>query len=179
MKQHFYSRVPSRISMYYKSNGFDTFVCSENVDREFVEKDLAILLEQRLSPEELSLLRNQKLAPVYCHFSTKDEVFVESCVSFLNSDYTGERSSYLIHSLIFNEEEERLAHFNDKYQTISEDSFIKNLDSFDIVSPKAQPIKDYPEKEKSVRIIHHEKNRGLAAVRNTAFDASSFVVKHV
>ena len=147
MKQHFYSRVPSRISMYYKSNGFDTFACSENVDREFVEKDLAILLEQRLSPEELSLLRNQKLAPVYCHFSTKDEVFVESCVSFLNSDYTGERSSYLIHSLIFNEEEERLAHFNDKYQTISEDSFIKNLDSFDIVSPKAQPIKDYPEKE--------------------------------
>ena len=31
-------------------------------------------------------------------------------------------------------------------------------------------LKDYPEKEKSVRIIHHEKNRGLAAVRNTAFD---------
>ena len=40
-------------------------------------------------------------------------------------------------------------------------------------------LKDYPEKEKSVRIIHHEKNRGLAAVRNTAFDASSFVFKHV
>ncbi|MBO4666652.1 MAG: hypothetical protein J5666_00795 [Bacilli bacterium] len=145
MKQHFYSRVPSRIAMFYKSNGFDTFACSTGIQQEFVEKDLAILLEQRLSPEEMALLRNNELNPVYCHFATKDKVFVESCISFLNSDYTGERSSYLINSLVFNEKEEKLAHYNDKYQTLNKDLFIQKLDSFDITSPQARPIRDYPE----------------------------------
>ena len=32
---------------------------------------------------------------------------------------------------------------------------------------------EYPERESAVKIIHHEKNRGLAAVRNTAFDNST------
>lgn len=32
-------------------------------------------------------------------------------------------------------------------------------------------IKDYPERKKNVRIIHHPKNRGIAATRNTAVDA--------
>ena len=146
MKQHFYSRVPSRIAMFYKSNGFDTFACSEDVSRDLIEKDLAILLEQRLSPEELGLLRNDKLSPVYCHFSTKDGDFIESCVSFLNSDYTGERSSYLVHSLLFDEKEEKLAHYNDKYKTIIKDMYINDLSSFDITSPQAKPDRMYPEK---------------------------------
>ena len=32
---------------------------------------------------------------------------------------------------------------------------------------------EYPERESEVKIVHHEKNRGLAAVRNTAFDNAS------
>ena len=32
---------------------------------------------------------------------------------------------------------------------------------------------EYPEREAAVKIIHHEKNRGLAAVRNTALDNAS------
>ena len=31
-------------------------------------------------------------------------------------------------------------------------------------------MQDYPERVDSVRIIHHEKNMGLAAVRNTALN---------
>lgn len=34
-------------------------------------------------------------------------------------------------------------------------------------------MKEYPEREKAVKIIRHEVNRGLAAVRNTGFDNSS------
>lgn len=34
-------------------------------------------------------------------------------------------------------------------------------------------IKDYQEKEESIKIIYHEWNRGLAAARNTAFDHAS------
>lgn len=33
-------------------------------------------------------------------------------------------------------------------------------------------MEDYPERKEQVRIIHHERNRGLAAARNTAIDAA-------
>ena len=43
-----------------------------------------------------------------------------------------------------------------------------------------QVIEDYPERKASVRIINHEKNRGLAAARNTALDnATGEFVSHV
>ncbi len=38
------------------------------------------------------------------------------------------------------------------------------------ISVLERVIKDYPQKEKSIKIIRHEINRGLAAARNTAFD---------
>ena len=34
-------------------------------------------------------------------------------------------------------------------------------------------MEDYPERKEQVRILRHEKNRGLAAARNTAIDAAS------
>lgn len=43
-----------------------------------------------------------------------------------------------------------------------------------------QVMKDYPTRQEQVRIIRHEKNRGLAAARNTALDAANgFFVTHV
>ena len=143
-KQHFYSRVPSKVSMFYKSNGFDTFALSEGVTQEFVEKELNNIIEQKLTPEELSLIRINKLSPVYCHFSTRNGTFVESCISYITSDYTGERSSYLVHTLVYNEKEEKTIHSNE-YLAINESNFLHNLDSFDILSSTAKPIKDYPE----------------------------------
>lgn len=41
-------------------------------------------------------------------------------------------------------------------------------------------MEDYPERKEQVRIIHHEKNRGLAAARNTAIDvAQGSFITHV
>ena len=34
-------------------------------------------------------------------------------------------------------------------------------------------MEDYPERKERVRILHHERNRGLAAARNTALDAAT------
>ena len=144
-KQHFYSRVPSKVSIFYKSNGFDTFAMSDGIQQEFIEKELNFILEQKLTAEELSLIRINKLSPVYCHFATKSGTFIESCISFLNSDYTGERSTYLVHSLIFDDKEEKSVHYNVKYKTINRELFVNDISSFDITSQNAKPIKDYPE----------------------------------
>ena len=34
-------------------------------------------------------------------------------------------------------------------------------------------LEDYPNRKNQVKILHHEKNRGLSAARNTALDAST------
>lgn len=144
-KQLFYSRVPAKIAMFYKSNGFDTFACSTGINQDFIEKDLNVILEQKLTSEELGLIRVNELKPVYFHFCTKDGVLVESCLSYLLSDYTGERSSYLSHSLVFDDEEIKDVHFNYNKIVLNENLFIHNLSKFDITSPNAKPIKDYKE----------------------------------
>ena len=144
-KQLFYSRVPAKIAMYYKSNGFDTFACSTGINQDFIEKDLNIILEQKLTSEELGLIRTNELKPVYFHFCTKDGVLVESCLSYLASDYTGERSSYLSHSLVFSEEEMIDVHYNYNKDVLNENLFVHDLLKFDITSPNAKPIKDYEE----------------------------------
>ena len=48
-KQHFYSRVPARISMYNRADSFDTFAHSEGLDREFIERELAPVYENKLN----------------------------------------------------------------------------------------------------------------------------------
>ena len=39
--QHFYSRVPARVSLYNKIDGFDTFAHSAALDREFILGELS------------------------------------------------------------------------------------------------------------------------------------------
>ncbi len=48
--------------------------------------------------------------------------------------------------------------------------FVDDCSTDNSLSELKRVMKDYSEKEKSVKIIYHEKNKGLAAVRNTAFD---------
>ncbi len=59
--------------------------------------------------------------------------------------------------------------FNQTYKNL-EYIFVDDCSIDNSVGELERVIKDYPEKEKSIKIIHHECNRGLAAARNTAFD---------
>ena len=47
-KQHFYSRVPARASMYNRCDGFDTFAHSEGLEQSFVQEELAAVCENKL-----------------------------------------------------------------------------------------------------------------------------------
>lgn len=48
--------------------------------------------------------------------------------------------------------------------------FVDDCSTDNSIGVLEQVIKEYPEKENAIKIIHHKKNRGLAAARNTAFD---------
>ncbi len=64
-QQHFYSRVPAKMSIFNRADGFDTFAYSDGLEREFIEKDLAAIYDNKPSKNDAALIRDGKLAPVY------------------------------------------------------------------------------------------------------------------
>lgn len=104
-KQHFYSRVPAKMSMYNRSDSYDTYAHSQGLEREFVEKDLAGVYTLKLSKADLDAARMGILPRVYSQSCLRSGETVQSCVTYLSRDYTGERSAYLCHSLILTEQE--------------------------------------------------------------------------
>ncbi|MBR7091842.1 MAG: hypothetical protein IKI50_01495 [Clostridia bacterium] len=143
--QHFYARVPARVSLYNRADGFDTFACSEGITRDFSEKELSAVCNVALSPEDAELVRQGLLAPVYTQFLARSGELVQSCVTFLQKDYTGERSAYMVHSLIFNGED-RAALLNvPEGPVLDRSNYLHEMDGFDVTNPGARPVTDYPE----------------------------------
>jgi hypothetical protein len=106
-KQHFYSRVPARGSLFNRSDGFDTFAQSEGLSREFVERELSAVYENKLGKQDAEAVRTGKMPVVYSQCCLRSGQLVQSCVTYLPKDYTGERSAYLCHSLILSDEEKQ------------------------------------------------------------------------
>lgn len=69
---------------------------------------------------------------------------------------------------------ERCAHslFQQTFEDI-EYIFVNDCTPDDSIEKLQKVIEQYPNRKDFVKIIHHEKNRGLAAARNTAIDNSS------
>lgn len=105
-KQHFYSRVPAKMSMYNRSDGYDTYAHSQGLGRAFVEKELAAVYENKLGKNDMEAVRTGKMPRVYSQSCLRSGETVQSCVTYLPRDYTGERSAYLCHSLILTKEEQ-------------------------------------------------------------------------
>ena len=104
-QQHFYSRVPARISIFNKTDGYDTFAASPALTRGFIEDELARVYDNKPTKGDALLIQSGKLPPVYCQYQASSGETIQSCMSFLTHDYTGERSSYLVHSLVLTEAE--------------------------------------------------------------------------
>jgi len=69
---------------------------------------------------------------------------------------------------------ERCAHslFRQTFENI-EYVFVNDCTQDDSIEKLQKVIEQYPHRKEWVKIIHHEKNRGLAAARNTAIDNST------
>jgi len=69
---------------------------------------------------------------------------------------------------------ERCAHslFSQTFKNV-EFIFVDDCTPDDSIEKLLKVIEEYPERKNQIRIIHHDINRGLAAARNTAIDASN------
>ena len=144
-KQQFYSRVPARFSMFNKADGFDTFACSEGLDREFIEKELAVICDTKPTADESVAIRKGELPPVYAQFCTKRGDLVQSCISYIATDFTGERSAYMVHNLVMSDVEKAQHFENPDYDVFNPTMFQTDLSGFSLLDPKAKPIQNYPE----------------------------------
>lgn len=143
-EQHFYSRVPARISMYNKYDSFDTFAHSAGLTREFIERDLALVYADKLNKNDVALVRRGEIAPVYYQCLVKNGSLVQGCITYLPLDYTKERSSYLTHTLVFGEEERKCLLYNSDKTIFNSEMYKQDISDFDITNPLATPNSDYP-----------------------------------
>ena len=136
-QQHLYSRVPARISLFNKTDGYDTFACSEGLSRQYIETELSKVYDNKPSKTDALLIQSGKLPPVYCQYVGKEKETVQSCVSFLTKDYTGERSSYLVHTLVLDENEQKDTMKHPTHSMLNPSLFLTDLDPETITSPDA------------------------------------------
>lgn len=144
--QHFYSRVPARLSMYERTDSFDTFIKSSAIDEKFIKDNLLPLCNIKLSPNEMNLIRDGKFTTAYAQYTSKNgETLIQSVISYIPLDFTGERSSYMVHSLMYNDEEKQKIISSNKYSLLNKKLFKTNIDEFDITNKEGKPIEDAEE----------------------------------
>lgn len=138
-KQHFYSRVPARASIYNRCDGFDTFAHSEGLEQSFVQEELAAVCENKLFKTDLDAIRLETMPAVYSQTVLKSGQVVQSCVSYLPKDYTGERCTYLCHSLLLSEEELQTLHSGDS-ALLNPALFVDDLTALDLQNQSANHV---------------------------------------
>lgn len=142
--QHFYSRVPARISLYNKTDGFDTFAHSAALPDEFILNELAPIYKDKLQNHDVNKIRRGEVSPIYSQYTTSSGHTVQSALSYIPRDYTGERSAYLVHSLVL-DKDERTRIFTDKRSAIfNPEMFITDISLFNVTAEKAAPNRNYP-----------------------------------
>lgn len=139
--QHFYSRVPARLSMFERADSFDTFAKSEQFDEKFINSNFIPLCNVKLNQNELNLIRDGKFSTAYAqYFSKNNENLIHSAISYIPLDFTGERSSYMVHSLLYTDEEREKITTSNRNGLINRKLFVTDINTFDITNKNAKPI---------------------------------------
>lgn len=128
--QHFYSRVPARFSMYNKIDGFDTFAHSSELSRDFILGELSAMYADKMRGVDGGSLRRGELPTVYAQAMLRPGVTVQSALTYIPVDYTGERSAYMVHSLVLSEEERSPIFANRGALPFNAAMFMKNIAPF-------------------------------------------------
>ena len=142
--QHFYSRVPARISLYNKTDGFDTFAHSAALGDEFILKELSPFYFDKLQYDSIDRIRRGEVAPIYIQSNTPSGYTVQAALSYIPRDYTGERSAYLVHTLVLDPEERQRIFTDEKAAVFNPAMFITDISAFNVTAEKAAPNINYP-----------------------------------
>lgn len=137
--QHFYSRVPARISLYNKIDGFDTFAHSAELEREFILGELYPIYADKLDKNNPVKIRQREIPTVYTQTMLPSGRTVQSALSYMPLDYTRERSAYMVHSLVLTDDERRTLFANPKAAFFNPEMFLTDISSFNITAPSAAP----------------------------------------
>ena len=144
--QHFYSRVPARLSLYLKTDEYDTFAKSEAINEEYINENLSKLCAYRPDKVELPYIKDGKFPTVYCMQPDKSgNGVIESAITYFAKDFTGERSSHMVQSLVLTEEEIRTISASHVNALLNPDMFLKSLDSFAFADRDSRANAKYPE----------------------------------
>ena len=145
--QHLYSRVPAKMSLFNKMDGYDTFAVSAGLERDFIEKELSDIYESKPTKEDAAIIRDGALPTVYIQKNATDGRLIQSAVNYLPLDYTGERSAYFVHSLVLDADERKTAVGNPENASVNKELFKKDLSEFDLTAFESKPDTEYPEKK--------------------------------
>lgn len=136
-RQHFYSRVPARVSLYNKCDGFDTFAKSETLPGDVVMGELAPMYKDKLAVHNPVRIRRGEIPTVYSQARLSDGDIVQTTLKYLPTDFTGERSAYLAHSLILNQQERAAVFYGNTNDVYNPDMFITDVSVFKLTDPAA------------------------------------------
>ena len=152
-KQHLYAKVPAKLSMFKKELSYDTFAVTSGINEAYIKDNILKLCEYnknyKYTDSEKKLILDEKMPPVYMsYFSRKTGELIQSCISFLSEDFTGEAHGHFAHTLVLNEQEtERLLTSLDEV-TFSPSNFSRSFEDLtDISVTDDAPSTDYPEHE--------------------------------
>ena len=135
--QHFYSRVPARVSLYNKRDGFDTFAQSAALNPEFVRGELSCVYADKLGIHSPLRIRRGEIPTVYSQYYFESGVVAQTAIGYLPADFTGERSAYIAHSLILNDSERDKVFKNPNADIFNPDMFITDISRFSLTATNA------------------------------------------
>ena len=135
--QHFYTRVPARVSLYNKRDGFDTFAQSSMLDRGFVLGELSSVYADKLNIHDPVMVRHGRIPAVFSQATLPSGRVAQTAISYIPFDFTGERSAYLAHTLVMTDEEKRFIFYNPAVDMFNYDMFVTDISQFNLTAPNA------------------------------------------
>lgn len=138
-RQHFYSRVPARVSLYNKSDSFDTFAKGVAVPNDLVMGELSVMYKDKLDIHNAVKLRRGEIPTVYSQAKLSDGDIVQTTIKYLPTDFTGERSAYLAHSLILGREERAAVFCSNTAAAYTPEMFVTDIEGFKLTDPASAP----------------------------------------
>lgn len=135
--QHFYSRVPARVSLFNKRDGFDTFAHSLLLEREFILGPLAIAYENKLTIHDPTKVWRGEIPMVYSQTVLEGGGVAQSAIRYIPKDFTGERSAYIAHTLILTEKEREEIFFTPDHDAFTPGMFYTDISGFNLTDRRA------------------------------------------
>ena len=138
-RQHFYSRVPARVSLYNRCDGFDTFIKSGDLSDGLVRGELRVMYDEKLNIHDPVKVRRGEIPTVYSQMKLESGEVAQTTIKYLPTDFTGERSAYLAHTLVLDAADRAAAFCTNGNECYNAGMFISDISAFRLTDPMAMP----------------------------------------